>query len=100
MNTKNLVQHSKEFPESVQDNLRRIAERHSVQGGSSNDFEEQIRRLVAKELKPRSMFLDVRELPGGRIRFTIRDSETHSFIHMLDYFPQSKRDPAKTGYGV
>ena len=48
------------------------------------EFEEKIRSLFAEELEPRSMFLLVRELSDGRIRFIIKDSATHSFIHMLE----------------
>ena len=84
MNTINLVQRSKEIPETVPDILKQIAEMRPARGGTTDVLEEKLRSLFADELEPRSMFLLVRELSDGRIRFIIKDSATNSFIHMLE----------------
>jgi hypothetical protein len=47
-------------------------------------FKQKIGRLCAEELNPRGLTLLVRELPSGRIRFIIKDTATHSFIHMVE----------------
>ena len=91
MNSTDPVQRTQALPGILPDILRQIAEKRAAKGGASDGFEKQMKRLVARELKPRGMFLHVRELYGGRIRFIIRDSETHAFIHMLDFFPQASR---------
>ena len=84
MSTINHVQRSKEIPGIVTDILKQLAETRSAKGAGVEEFEEKIRSLFAEELEPRSMFLLVRELSDGRIRFIIKDSATHSFIHMLE----------------
>ena len=84
MNTINLIQRSKEIPRIVPEILTKIAGMRSAKDGSIEALEEQLQRLFAEELEPRSMFLLVRELSDGRIRFIIKDSATHSFIHMLE----------------
>jgi len=84
MSTINHIQRSKEIPEAVPKILKQIAGMRSANSIATEAFEEKIRSLFADELEPRSMFLLVRELSDGRIRFIIKDSATHSFIHMLE----------------
>ena len=75
----------KEIPQKVHVVLKHLAEMRSTKVAVVEDFNEKIRSLSAEELEPRSMFLLVRELSDGRIRFIIKDRETNSFIDMLDY---------------
>jgi hypothetical protein len=58
---------------------------------AAKPFEEKIQRLCAEELAPRGLMLLFRELSDGRIRFIIKDSMTHSFVHMLECPSASQR---------
>jgi hypothetical protein len=48
-------------------------------------FHAQIRRLEKEELNPRGFALLVRELPGGRTRFVIKDIATGEVCDLLEF---------------
>jgi hypothetical protein len=75
---------TRQIPEIVPVVLAQLARMRSAHELAAAAFEEKIQRLCAEELAPRGLMLLSRELSNGRIRFIIKDSATHSFVHMLE----------------
>jgi hypothetical protein len=73
------------LPEIVQIVLTRLARMRAARALPLGAFEQKVKRLCAEELTPRGLMLLYRELGDGRIRFIIKDSATHAFVHMLEY---------------
>jgi hypothetical protein len=76
---------SQNLPEIVPIVLSRLARMRLARALPLGAFERKVRRLCTEELTPRGLMLLFRELPDGRIRFIIKDSVTHAFVHMLEY---------------
>ncbi|MDP9292636.1 MAG: hypothetical protein M3O82_09775 [Verrucomicrobiota bacterium] len=71
------------MPEIVPVVLNQLAQMRSTHS-VTDAFEEKVRRLFADELEPHDLFLLVRKLADGRVRFIIKDRVTDSVIDMLD----------------
>ena len=85
MNRIRLVQRFREIPGIVREIFMQLTTLRSARSTASNGiFEENLRRLFAEQLEPRSMLLLVRELSDGRVRFIIKDGTSNSFIHMTE----------------
>jgi hypothetical protein len=76
---------SQNLPEIVPIVLGQLARIRSARALPLGTFERKVRRLCTEELTPRGLMLLFRELHDGRIRFIIKDSATHAFVHMLEY---------------
>lgn len=62
------------------------ATRRRVEGAITDAvFDEQIRRIEHEELTPNGMKLLVGELPGGRVRFIIKQAATGAVCDMLHF---------------
>ncbi len=62
------------------------ATRKRAEGGiTSGSFAEQIQRISREELLPKGMKLLVRELPGGRTRFIIKEQATDAVCDLLEF---------------
>ena len=48
-------------------------------------FEQQIRRIEREELEPMGLTLLLRDLPGGRTRFLVKEKSTGSIREMMDF---------------
>jgi hypothetical protein len=82
------------LPEIVQIVLSRLARMRVARALPLGAFEKKLRRLCAEELTPRGLMLLFRELSDGRIRFIIKDSATHAFVHMVEYPSTAMADQA------
>ncbi|HEY2422733.1 MAG TPA: hypothetical protein VGH55_01445 [Chthoniobacterales bacterium] len=71
-------------PEIVPVVLGQLARMYVAHEIPKEFFKQKIRRLCVEELSPRGLTVLVRELPDARIRFIIKDTATHSFIHMME----------------
>jgi CheY-like chemotaxis protein len=54
-------------------------------GISQTIFDEQIRRIDREELAPKGLGLLVRDLPGGRTRFLVKNKTTGSVCEMFEF---------------
>jgi hypothetical protein len=82
---------TREIPQIVPVVLTQLARMRAAGELAADAFEEKIQRLCAEELAPRGLMLLSRQLSDGRIRFLIKDSMTHSLIHMLEYPSAGRR---------
>jgi hypothetical protein len=71
--------------QNLPENLTRLARMRAERALPVGAFEQKVKRLCAEELISRGQMLLFRELSDGRIRFIIKDSATHAFVHMLEY---------------
>ncbi|HYY26545.1 MAG TPA: hypothetical protein VE860_01280 [Chthoniobacterales bacterium] len=84
------------LPEIVQIVLPRLASMRVARVLPLGAFEKKLQRLCSEELAPRGLMLLFREMSDGRIRFIIKDSATHAFVHMVEYPSTASADQTKT----
>jgi hypothetical protein len=64
------------------------AARHRMRGWITTvKFGTQLERLSREELDPRGLSMDVRDLPGGTVRFIIRTTATGQVLDMVEIEP-------------
>jgi hypothetical protein len=62
------------------------ATRRRISGGITQAvFEEQIRRITNEELEPKNLTLLVRDLPGGRTRFIVKEKKTGAVCDLMQF---------------
>jgi len=62
------------------------ASRWRAEGAITEEiFQQQVRRVAREELEPKGLALLVRDLPGGRTRFIIKQQETGAVCEMMDF---------------
>jgi hypothetical protein len=59
-------------------------------------FERQIHRIKREELEPKDLALLVRDLPGGRTRFLIKEKSTGSVCEIMDFAPDGTPEPGSS----
>lgn len=74
------------------------ATRRRAEGSiTSAVFEEQISRIIDEELAPRKLYLLVRELPGGRLRFIVKECDTGTVCDLLNFSADGTLEPDSAG---
>jgi hypothetical protein len=83
-----LVRRPKTLPPIVRIVIAQATRRRAEGGITEQTFNSQISRLVREELEPKSLTLLVRDLPGGRTRFLVKDTDTGMVSDLMDFDSQ------------
>jgi hypothetical protein len=70
------------------------ATRRRADGGITQGvFSAQMSRLAREELEPKGLNLLVRDLPGGRTRFLVKEAATGAVCDMMDFASDGTSEP-------
>jgi CheY-like chemotaxis protein len=71
------------------------ATRQRAGGGITQTiFDEQVRRIDSEELAPKGLGLLMRELPGGRTRFLVKNKVTGTVCEMFEFGHDGTHEPS------
>jgi hypothetical protein len=77
--------------------LTQAIRRRANGGITAGIFAAQLTRLAHEELDPKGLNLVLRELPGGRSRFVIRETASGAIFDTMDFAADGTIEPESSG---